>query len=57
MRERREKNNFKERSSSFSLRFMEIELRSTHRELSVRTKILEFRQTQRGRKVSYLEYF
>ena len=31
--------------------------RSTHRELCVGTKILEFRQTPRGREFSYLGYF
>ena len=31
--------------------------RSTHRELRVGTKILEFRQTPRGREFSYFEYF
>ena len=31
--------------------------RSTHRELRVGTKILEFRQTPRGREFSYLGYF
>ena len=31
--------------------------RSTHRELSVGTKILEFHQTPRGREFSYLDYF
>ena len=31
--------------------------RSTHRELRVGTKILEFRQALRGREFSYLEYF
>ena len=30
---------------------------STHRELRVSTKILEFRQTPRGREFSYLGYF
>ena len=30
---------------------------STHRELSVGAKILEFRQTPRGREFSYFEYF
>ena len=30
---------------------------STHRELRVDTKILEFRQTPRGREFSYLCYF
>ena len=30
---------------------------STHRELHVGTKILEFRQTPRGREFSYLSYF
>ena len=30
---------------------------STHRELRVGTKILEFRQTSRGREFSYLGYF
>ena len=31
--------------------------RATHRELRVGTKILEFRQTSRGREFSYLGYF
>ena len=31
--------------------------RSTHRELHVGTKILEFRQTPRGREFSYFDYF
>ena len=31
--------------------------RSTHRELRVGTKILEFRQTPQGREFSYLDYF
>ena len=31
--------------------------RSTHRKLRVGTKILEFRQTPRGREFSYLFYF
>ena len=31
--------------------------RSTHRELFVGTKILEFRQTPRGREFSYFDYF
>ena len=31
--------------------------RSMHRELHVGTKILEFRQTPRGREISYLGYF
>ena len=31
--------------------------RSMHRELHVGTKILEFRQTPRGREFSYLGYF
>ena len=31
--------------------------RSTHRELRLGTKILEFRQTPRCREFSYLEYF
>ena len=31
--------------------------RSTHRELRVGTKILEFRQTPLGREFSYLDYF
>ena len=31
--------------------------RSTHRELRVGTKILEFRQAPRGREFSYLGYF
>ena len=31
--------------------------RSTHRELRVGTKILEFHQTPRGREFSYLDYF
>ena len=31
--------------------------RSTHRELSMGTKILEFRQTPQGREFSYLGYF
>ena len=31
--------------------------RSTHRELRVGTKILEFRQTPRGREFSYFDYF
>ena len=31
--------------------------RSTHRELRVGTKILEFHQTSRGREFSYLGYF
>ena len=31
--------------------------RSTHRELRVGAKILEFRQTLRGMEFSYLEYF
>ena len=31
--------------------------RSTHKELRVGTKILEFRQTPRGREFSYLGYF
>ena len=30
---------------------------STHREIHVDTKILEFRQTLQGRKFSYLNYF
>ena len=30
---------------------------STHRELRMGTKILEFRLTQRGREISYLGYF
>ena len=33
------------------------ENRSTHQELRVGTKILEFRQTPRGREFSYFEYF
>ena len=35
----------------------EKKIRSTHRELRVGTKILEFRQTPRGREFSYLDYF
>ena len=31
--------------------------RSTHRELCMGTKVLEFRQTPRGREFSYLGYF
>ena len=31
--------------------------RSMHRELRVGTKILEFRQTLRGREFSYIDYF
>ena len=52
----------------FPLRFTEIRLRvgfhrrkrqswSTHQELRVGTKILEFRQTPRGIEFSYLIYF
>ena len=32
-------------------------IRSTHYELRVGTKILEFRQTLRGREFSYFDYF
>ena len=38
-------------------RRFEKKSRSTHRELCVGTKILEFRQTPRGREFSYLDYF
>ena len=38
-------------------RWSKRQSRSTHRELHVGTKILEFRQTSRGREFSYLGYF
>ena len=46
-RERKEKKGFFRFSQS----------RSTHRELCVGIKILEFHYTPRGREFSYLEYF
>ena len=38
-------------------RWSEKKSRSTHRELHVGTKILEFRQAPRGREFSYFDYF
>ena len=63
VRERREKKSFKELLSkiygnqTIGFRRSKRQCRSTHRELRVCTKILEFCQTPRGREFSYLEYF
>ena len=42
---------------TIGFRWSKRQSRSTHRELCVDTKILEFRQTPRGREFSYLGYF
>ena len=42
---------------TIGFRWSKRQSRSTHRELCVGTKILEFRQTPRGREFSYLGYF
>ena len=58
-RERKEKNRFSQRSTEITVGFhrSKRQSRSTHRELHVGTKILEFRQTSRGREFSYFSYF
>ena len=45
------------RSSMVGARRSAKKSRSTHRELRVGTKILEFRQTPLGREFSYLNFF
>ena len=42
---------------TISFRRSKRQSRSTHRELCVGTKILEFHQTPRGREFFYLSYF
>ena len=55
-RERNKKGDFPS-VPTVGTRQSEKKSRSTHNELRVSTKILEFRQALRGREFSYLEYF
>ena len=55
-RERNKKGDFLGIPTIESRQF-ESKSRSTHRGLRLGTKILEFRQTPRGKKFSYLDYF